>query len=664
MMVVTCLVVVATILLLVAYYLASFFIFYRKTKITRVEQKPDDKKTEIKASNEPMQIDADKEQANKEQVNVNKEQVDANKISDMQIDTHNEISEPNDNSSNNDEVESQPPPLVYLQRSRVNHDDADDKIIDMARARRSIPDVGIPTELTTYKIGGKTIGKYKNWATNHRRLIDITHTINDGLRHCHNHVTETLGVTVAEDFIVRLHQDPSEILKMPVNAILSTLTMLGHFLLLSTTITRLEMRDKAIGLIRHWVTSPRQLADKRRVSTPSDIVQLTGPWLLAHYHTLSYKEFQSLVLTSEDFLFAREVIHMRLKNQLGEQGRHWDGSYFDGNSMLSFDTLCRLANANLAYVFGLVVIDGNPAIYARPEKLWSRVNDIISHPVVHMGLLGVNVFQDPDSYTIQTNQHAPLGVRVIPLCKYLRCFTETHHFSVRGLSTRLPYFNKQTMPENSPQYIVQYRGVFTQTSSAPIVTFPNQGLVVKHGKDLEPIRLQWSEPSVVRYPHVARCVVFKYRQYGILYQTYKIPEFGDYRITELITVNTDLNLIEDLVLLENESPTMLYNYYSDSKLTWPTGPQKSSLFKTTMDISKADIVTTSTLGIAKPFPTFPISFHPHIELRLINDKYVVLYDENKARICCPFECETESEEIETADTKFNYDSEENQWLAI
>lgn len=644
MIVLTCLVVVASILLLVAYYLTSFFGFHRKTDVAITKPKViDDKKMVV----EPMQVDKPP---------VTQESNTIEPKGEKSV-------EPNDNSSNTKEMET--PPLVFLQRSRPNHDDADDKLIDMARARRSVPDVGIPTELTVYKIGGKSIGKYRNWATNHRQLVDLTHMITNGLRHCHNHVTEMLGVQVVQDFIARLHQNANDILTMPINVILSTVTMLGHFLLLSTTVTDNEARKKAMDLIERWVTSPRQLADKRRVSSASDIVQLTGPWLLLKYHMEPYRVFEKLVLESEDFLFAREILRMKEKTQLGEQGRHMDGSYFDGNGMLSFDTLSRLADPNVAYVFGLVVIDGDPTVKAKPDILWAQVNDTISHPAVDKGLFGVNVFKDPDSYTIHTNHNAPYGLRVMPLCKYLRCFTETHHFSVRGLSSRYPFFNRQTMPDNSAQYAVQYRNVLTRASSAPIVTFPNLGLIVAATGNNEPVRMQWQEPSVVRYPREARSVVLKYRQFGILYQTYRIPEFGEYRVNELITVNANLNRLDDLLELENLSSNERYDFYGDRMMSWPTQPMSTSRYLTNIDFSDNDTVKTSTIGVTSPFPKFPIVVHPNIELRLYNDNYVVLYEGDKPRVCCPFECETETNVIKLpeVDVTFEFDREENQWLS-
>lgn len=510
---------------------------------------------------------------------------------------------------------------------------------------------------------------YRQWKIDSMGLQSLCQMLIQCLEYCMHHAHET-NVHVnryyhmIEQFIERYDAEMRKLAssKKPFwgkdwfpFSITSTI-LLAYYLLLPLD-SRLKQRQIAAKLILYIIPNPNQSLLYPRSNIYS--IAMAGPWLVAH------NELNTLPEARKNIAFLKTIDYLKFNivENMKDEGLHRDMSYYAHNLIFSPGILLGIDSPLLQTILVTSPSEDYRILFGK----LLRLKEILHHPTIPRTLLGCN--NRSDSLLGLTSKSSPLGIKVLPISKFLRYYTERFYFAVRGQCHWLGFYESDIVHNANAQYWVQYRSrqsIFTPASTRSI---HNRGFIQKASTTKAKIFMPEST-SQIYFPKSAKSFVMQYKQYGLCYQEYTIPEFGNYTVTELIRIDSNTEIIVLTVRIENRETEALYYYMDTTKesaITLPPG-------KTTiLEITLADLEKTN---IIQSFPLYdkqhslPLSATTNaFNIRLINDNFHVLIDEKNHPILLTFysidkETDRITATVDNARITFAFNVRHNQYMSL
>nr|WOJ45408.1 odv-e66 [Apis mellifera nudivirus] len=507
----------------------------------------------------------------------------------------------------------------------------------------------MPEPLRNYAFGEQIedTGIYPNWYKSEIELGNLCINITTGLWYAyHNPNTQDAyyAIAVAEDFIERYEKKLSGARKTQDGRLnrfpwgsnwyqfsITSTSMLAYYLLLPINGT---MRMTAVKIINMIMVNPKLSLGFNRDS--ANMVYMAGPWLLAKYFEGSITS----AVESREYKDVLNFVRIQNKTTALDEGLHPDGSFIAHRSIVSPGYFSTLVSSTTLYFYKL-----DTQIVNSPERQYNTIKRIIFHDKIPIGPIGYS--SRSSNMSCKTSElEGDYGIRIMPFARFLRMFTPNLQFSVRAAREKMGYYEADKRVFNTAQYWIHYRNVHTQKSNAECV-WPNFGFIQRedqHSLIELPSRTQTTD---IYYPTSARSFVMRYDPYGILWQKYQINELAyNVKITECIIIE-HTRRIEININIVNESDHG-YNYYGavNSKPTPFSIPSNSS--KSFRTIFQLDEKTDTLVDIQTEIMIddenlqLPITLNKNVVIRDFTNKYVVLYDDDKAKVCAPYELPRET----------------------
>ena len=361
--------------------------------------------------------------------------------------------------------------------------------------------------------------------------------------------------------------------------------MCAYYLMLPRNKRRLT--GEALTLILQLIESPTRSLGVDRGTANS--LYMFGPWILANY----FVGTQQRCVDNPSYRYVQEFSNLVEQSAPLRKGFHEDGTFVEHETVLGWGYLRNMSSylTNYAYAF-----DGTIGT-AKPKEKWDFVARLILHPTVDRGPPGM--LNRDNSYKSFAYPTATLGIVAIPTARFLRYNTPQCRFVVRAVTAGLGYYESDTETNTGAQHWVQCRVPFTVNAPASVPTSYAEafGLFAEHDGAQADHRKYVALPSPknttthVKYPSTdSWSFVGAYENYGFSYQEYQIPEFGEFRVCELVVVDGWTSTVRCTTIIENRSASrsVFVNGSSDSinpftdRLTtvYAVPPLKSETFET------------------------------------------------------------------------------------
>lgn len=554
--------------------------------------------------------------------------------------------------------------------------------ISIENARRQIYK-GKLGNIKEYTISGPNTGIYPNWDTNVSDLGKICDTIKDGLCYAYhnNNDNATWCIRVSDDFIERYrlrlfevgvvghddndHDNGSNFMnnnlanKIPwgnnwYEFSVSSTCMMAYYLLLPNTKNKNFVAKTILLLISDPVTS---LGIKR---TGINALYLVGPFILAHY-TLG--TLTNEIFNSNAYRYILEYMKFEYVRKQGVSGLHLDNTFVFHDEVILFSYLSTLDSSLTNYYYSL------DTWVKSPISVWNKCKEFIAHPTI--GYSSMSIYGRNKNLKFITYKNSPFGIKVLPFGKYLRYFTDTYQFSAKGHTSWFAFYESDKTNYVQALYWTHYRNVHTKNSKEEL-KFPDPGFICD-SKVNELIELKPTSEFVKAFKTKnAQSFVFKFKNFGILWQAYSIDEYGEFTVYELIVVNSSTNIIEISLLIVNRSTKDLVYYSVDGKCSIEEYRNKLTPLTITANSMKPYLtvfnlnekyVETQEKSINV---LLPILITDDILIESVGDTFVVLSYKKEPLILSPVSLESETEyitvEMNGKQVHFEFDKIENQYL--
>lgn len=305
-------------------------------------------------------------------------------------------------------------------------------------------------------------------------------------------------------------------------------------------------------------------------------------------------------------------------------------------------------------------------------SVWNKCKEIIAHPSI--GYSSMSIYGRNKNLDFITYKNSPYGIKVLPFGKYLRYFTEKYQFSAKGLTTWFAFYESDKTNYTQALHWTHYRNVHTVNSSEEL-KFPDPGFIC-NAKVNSLIELKPNSDELVKAFKTtnAKSFVFKFMNYGILWQAYSINEFGDFTVCELIVIDSNTNNINISLLVINRSSEDLVYYSVNGKCSIDEYRKTLSPFKISANSMKPfstvfnlneNYVETQEKSVNV---VLPILINDDILIEQVDVNFVVLMYKREPVILSPTSLVTESEqlsmEIRGKQVNFEFDRVEgnNQYI--
>lgn len=533
----------------------------------------------------------------------------------------------------------------------------------LANARANVrPIYVIHDDFKNYNFDfNQSTGVHADWGTNEQTLKKMCEMLTDGLRYVHHNggvssptaaQNVRLVLAVTENFIMRykikLASYPVPLAAAPWGSdwkpfCIDSTCMLAHYLLLERNAT---LKHEAVELILSLIDSPVRMFNL--LMEPFDMLRLVGPWILAKY----FNGGGNAAANTTDYKTAMGQAKIVVRHVKTDKGAHMDHSFYDRNLGLFYKNLQIMCDDKVLYYYGF---DTNLA--HTPVSEWDAVKSIILHPTVMYGNIGMLGKRHDLKYI--TYEKSKYGIKVMPFSGYIRYFTKDRMFNVRAQKSHLAYYEGDRTSKDMAQYWVQYRNIHSAVSKEA-TKFPDIGFI---NKAAENGRVEMSSAEVY-FPSHAKSFVVAYRHFGVMYQEYKIDEFGDFTVFELIVINTETEVVDVKLKIVNKETEEL-NYYG-ANITKYVVPANGTKTYTTVMNMKNDAIETDELT---EFPSFPYTLETGVVVREVPSvKSYMLYENDLPVVWMPYDWDYELPNLvyNTDDMYelFTFDAKNNQYMNV
>lgn len=548
--------------------------------------------------------------------------------------------------------------LVCYSNQKSTNDIGSHSRISLKGARSTIPNEPFPTELKNYTVDSSdTTGIYTDWNTSSTSLGQICTLITMGLQYAYHHPKtkdSDLCIQIAEDFMVKYHDRLMDVGIEPKQPpwgthwyefSVSSTAMLAYYLLLPKP----KLSTFASDLILTIIDNPIQSLGYNRAGV--NAVYLTGPYLLAKYMNDDLVD----VLDSFKYKYTFNYISKPIRRDKDADGMHIDMTFLFYSGVVAYYYLETLDSYITNYYYKL-----DSEITPTLIDTWKQVLPILRHKTIDVAALGVTGRMNTLEIPIEPT--SPYGIKVIPFQRYLRYFTKDYQFSVRGQVPWLCYYESDPTNYSQAMYWVQYRTVHTKNSSKSL-KFPDAGFICDSSiTDL--IEIKTTANRLGFKPTDAESFVLAYGRYGILWQKYIISKFGSQQVTELIVVDSILNVITIDVIIETTSETTVFYSSLDevsieeyrTNLT-PLPVDSNTHYKTTFDLEKG---TVKTIIVSDSTELLPLTLEDGISISA-DDTYAFLLINNNPKILLPKSPISESNSLTVDGLIYTFNETLNQY---
>lgn len=548
--------------------------------------------------------------------------------------------------------------------------------LDLEAGKKAIYDSQINDEIyTQYKIlssgqaaSNTNIGieKYKDWTTKDDIFGDLCNVLGYCLSYVINHESDEKVpkmIQIVEDFLERVKHcliTYGGDFKRPIawgnnwyHFSVSLTCMCAFYLLVSDTIAK--KKKFVADLILKIITAPNFAMGVRREGM--NAVYLSGPYVLAKY--IHFDRDNARMMREVYFQTELQDVYRYLDFKtvygLCEDGVHIDHGFFFHSGLANYSYLNSLQSRLCRY---FMYADKN--IRRKPEDILKPLKNIILHPTI--GFTN-NMYDRKNELTIATNNTSQVGIQVIPSWKYLRFFTTNFSFVVRGQSSHMPYFESSDKVISKAIQNVQFRGIFHKDLTAKdnlVLEVPNIIGMITPTKSKEKTvatvnlkSLLWTAQTW--YPDYANSYVLHYRQFGIMYQHYRITSLIDAYVIELIIIDSEKETIEIFCYVKPPENETIYYHGAPKKikqntnafawcesnaevniLEYTTKDKKGCRFDTVYDLKAKTGKTTKQNEPQKTYFIEPYTIKDQIMVKRFDDNTVILYDNNVPKILTYF----------------------------
>lgn len=534
---------------------------------------------------------------------------------------------------------------AYRYYRRASSPSTVDNASEFAKLRECMTSDAYPSTLESYTLGAETTGLFDNWHRDTVALGDICDTITQAIRYVIRHPEErerrVFVVCVCEDFVARYRDALSfghdEISRIPWGSnwyqfSVNSTCMLAHYLILEESTS---MSDVAADLILRIIAHPcKSLGYERR---NVNALYMLGPWLIASLYRGKKLE---VLRQHEDVRFCYALIDMRVIYGKSENGLHLDNSYLAHDGVLAFQYLFNLSSCVTSYWFPLFVDNKMNAVI-------ENVKTCVLHPTVDRAPIGING-RKGDHHAL-VHKHERLGVYVMPLSRFLRFFTDRHAFYMRAQVNGIAFFESDRKIDDTAQYWVQHRAVFTKLTEKKL-HFPNVGIISNASRANEPLKIESKTKTTnAFFPNEARSFVFAHADKAIVWQHYRIDEFGDYALTERVTIDVARSLIRIHAIVDNtgaselrycgatESPSSLIEpKLEEYKIAAKSKRAIETIFSLKDDTVKSRALDDAEGDDEKEPPEKPFDDDDDYSVR-VNDGFAILKHRDRPILACPID---------------------------
>lgn len=538
-------------------------------------------------------------------------------------------------------------------------------ILDIASARSVIPRTPYPTSLNNYTFNTPTTGVFPNWDTDSSNLGAISDALKHALQYTYHNPNATnskLVRLIADDFMIRFYEKlkASSITtstgpKIPwgtnwYEMSVSATTMLAYYLLLPNC----SLPDLAKEIIFMIIPNPKKSLGYTRDGANS--VYFAGPYLLAHNVDGTVEEAMSI----SEYKYVKDYISLPIQRSQGVDGFHLDKTFLFHGGLPAYSYLSTLDSDLSSYFYKL-----DRTIKSSPATKWQAVKDIIRHPSITVAVMGAT--GRVNNLSMASNITSQYGIQVMPMQRFIRYFTKDHQFSMRGQEPWLGFYESDHTNDSNAMYWTQYRNVHTAKSKTQ-TQFPDMGFICSKN-ETQLIRIPSTTTTTeVFKPADATSYVLAYKRYGILYQRYKITQFGAQEVTELVIIDSTKNAITvDVIIKNSENQDTVY-YGCDTKQSidtcrdnvtaLPVGSAKH--YKTTFDLNENSVITADEPMVDD---VKSISLEDGISAYLI-DNFAILSENNIAKVVCPNSVNYELDSVMVPNVGiFTFNATLNQYAA-
>lgn len=547
--------------------------------------------------------------------------------------------------------------------------------LNLARARRYITKAANPPpELTDYTL---TLHKpsttiFASWDSDSTDLQNICNTMCIAVRYLHTlqqsskkpnpypYDEENRIKLKVNDFVNRLvlkfnnitnyNKDPWGKKWYPFSCILCP--FLAHYLLLEGA----AYADSAATIILNIINTPLLTLGSQRKTYASTLL---GPWLLAHH----IKKTLKTAVQHEDYKKARDSMLASITTKPYDNGVHMDGTIFHYEPpVFTYNTFRDTINDRNTYYF---YMDSSLNNQVTIRDMWDIVMKKITHPNINLGLVGI--YGRIGTNEAYINPQASYGIEILPFARFIRYNTKSHQFSARGQDKNIACYQMDHSIQNLAKYWVQYRKVHKSGDKAQKLTYPTPGLIY-HSQNKNDVKRPFVDNKnkvESLMPIQAESYVMRYKNYGILYNTYEI-DFEVYIVTEYIIINSELNTITIYMQVDNKQ-TYKLEYITHDDQTVAIAEKAKTLIITTYDLNKNEATHKLETFELETYAGFFGDSKIYIEKHDKSDNYI-LYDEKRPKVLFPMKQQVESVDItvniNNEDRLFKFNFKNNQYEIV
>jgi len=309
--------------------------------------------------------------------------------------------------------------------------------------------------------------------------------------------------------------------------------LLAYYLLIPYRVRLISTRV-VLDQIRAIIISPYQSLGYHRDG--SNAVAMYGPWLFALIYQHGCNESTYRAKIQQSYYYTKIADELMLPEQIIPlaEGWHRDGSFIAHKTCLGFGYLQMMCSplTNYVYAFDTSIVPNKT-----PTLRWRELAQIILHPMIARGPPGI-LSRDSTFLSI-VEPNATLGCEIMQFGKMLRISGNGGYVVVRGVHAGLGYFEADNANDRFAQYWVQARAPYTADMPIEIPPLERAYGIIFADSDTDYKRLHSRTSTTdIYYPNeISRCYVgvsVEGARERFLIQRYRIDEFGDYNVYELV----------------------------------------------------------------------------------------------------------------------------------
>jgi hypothetical protein len=518
----------------------------------------------------------------------------------------------------------------------------------------------LPSEAGMYDFDSAPMPIYPNWNSDIQQTEKAFQFLLIIIRHANftpSSLTGLFSLAIADDMVLRIvtlldtWTEDKYLWSINENWWFFCI-LLPHTLAMYCCLKNVSNAEKAAKLILKIIKNP-YLTLKDRTVNGTNATHMGYSWLIAKYvlgdADMAIKDPTYIKLQNENAL---DMITER-----GADGLHRDTSYWFHKGL---PTTKYLEVLNDEYARGLYEFDTQWP--HKVKTIVNRIRSITYHRDVSLGSMAI-YGRNPTLRVDGVSSQSEYGIRILPFARYLRYYLPNRQFSIRLQQANMPFFEADRTKYIQGQYWAQYRNVLTSQDSDSL-KFPDVGFI----NDSADTQLKEVDGKTMpHYPSTnSKSYVMRYKNYGLAYQEYTIPEFGKYRVYERIIVDANNQFIEIFISIQNPNDSIPITFYDTSLTGHNIGVNEEKSFLMKFNVKNNSRLTTEVTPVERPKEQFELN--DNVKIVNVDRQNNILLDAGIPKVCAPYNLPIEVAVIvapyENISYLFQFDARTNQYISI